>query len=405
MTQETAKPSVLVAGGGYAGLLAANRLAGKLGDSARIVLVTLGDTLTDRIRLHEAAARGKNVEHALTRLLNPAIERIDARVLGVNPGARQVTIEQGGAEQQLRYDWLVLALGSRFAQTMPAQGAHALALTSPRSAHALYRTLRGLPKGARVAVVGGGLTAIELSSEIAEAHPRLRVALISRDLAPGLRGPAQQQLKRALEKSGVQLELGKRVTALTTDAVHFADGSQQEVTVSVLASGFSPAALGEHFQLPVDVQGRVPVDAQLRVQGLDNVFAVGDLAAPPAGTIGNGLSSTRMACATAMPLGAHAADQIVRAVQGQALVPYRYSYIVQCISVGRRQGIVASVNADDQPTGRVLSGRTGALVKELICRFVLAAIRLERMFAGLYAWPGRRALPRLPSATPTSLPR
>jgi NADH dehydrogenase len=67
---------------------------------------------------------------------------------------------------------------------------------------------------------------------------------------------------------------------------------------------------------------------------------------------------------------------------------------MQCISVGRRQGVVAFVDRDDRASGRLLTGRTGALVKELVCRFGMGSIWLERRFAGLYAWLHRALLER-----------
>jgi NADH dehydrogenase FAD-containing subunit len=156
--------------------------------------------------------------------------------------------------------------------------------------------------------------------------------------------------------------------------------------------------------LAASPDGRVAVDAYLRVRGLANVFAVGDLAAPPVESVGSGLATTRMGCVSAMPMGAHAADQVGRQLRGLPLVPFGFRYFVQCISVGRRRGVIVSVDADDRPTGRSLRGARAALVKELVCRFVLSAIRLERLFPGLYAWPGRRSLSRLPRTAPNQLP-
>jgi len=90
-------------------------------------------------------------------------------------------------------------------------------------------------------------------------------------------------------------------------------------------------------------------------------------------------------------------------MRGDALVPYRFSYVAQCISVGRSRGVIAFVDRDDRPTGKRLVGRKAAVFKELVCRFVLASLRLERWVAGLYAWPGRRRL-SLPKAPVQELP-
>jgi NADH dehydrogenase len=396
--REPGKKTVVVAGAGYAGVLAANRLAGKLRQSARVVLVSPGELFTDRIRLHEAAARGRTVEYRLTQLLDPRIEHINARVVAVEPDARQVLLDRAEGCMPLPFDVLLLALGSRFAQPIPARSRHALALERASSARELAVHLSELQRGARVAVVGGGLTAIELAAEIAEAHPLLQVELVTSELAAGLPASARQALSDALGRAGVQVRGDRRVAALEPDALRFEDGTREAVDVSVLACGFEAPALGADFGLPRRADGRIPVDVHLRVLGLSDVFAVGDLAAPPAETIGSGIDTTRMGCATALPLGAHAADQVVRALQGRALVPYHFHYALQCISVGRRQGVIAFVDPDDRASGRLITGRTGALVKELVCRLVMGAMRLERRFAGLYAWPGRGGPALLPRA-------
>jgi NADH dehydrogenase len=395
--------TVVVAGAGYAGVLAVNRLAGRLKGRARVVLVSPGEVFTDRIRLHEAAARGRRVESRLAALLEPSIEHINAHVVALDAGARQLLLDRAEGCLTLPFDALILALGSRFAQRIPAHSRHALALANPSAARALAARLGELPARARIAVVGGGLTAIELSAEIAEAHPRLRVELVASELAANSNAAVRRALRSALEQAGVRVRSGLRVCALEPDALRFEDGTREPVEVSVLACGFEAPALGPGFALPRLPDGRVPVDVHLQVHGLPDVYAVGDLAAPPAGAIGSGVQTTRMACATALPLGAHAADQVVRSLQGRPLVPFRFAYAAQCISVGRRQGVVVLVDRDDRASGRVLTGRTGALVKELVCRFVLGAIRLERHFAGLYAWPGKRSASLLPRA-PAQLP-
>lgn len=404
MTHSNKQDTVIVAGGGYAGVLAANRLAGKLAPELRLVLVTPGDTLVDRIRLHEAAANGRNVRHPLATLLHPRVERLDARVTGLASARHALTIEHDGQRGELCYRALILAMGSRVAESDLHTAPHAFGLADPERARALYDAVRALPAGARIAIVGGGLTAIELSSELAENHRRMQVVLLCDELARGLAGPAREAIRRALAKSGVELRERSRVRALGTDGVRFHDGTHEPFALSVFAAGFTPAPLGPEFALPRSADGRVAVDAYLRAEGLEDVFVAGDLAAPPAHAIGSGLHSARMGCATAMPMGAHAADQVARLLQGRALRPYHYAYFLQCISIGRKQAVAAFVDADDRPSGRVIEGRQAALVKELICRFVIGAIRLERWFAGLYAWPGRRAQGHLLKPSASELP-
>jgi NADH:ubiquinone reductase (H+-translocating) len=94
----------------------------------------------------------------------------------------------------------------------------------------------------------------------------------------------------------------------------------------------------------------------------------------------------RMACATAMPMGCHAADVVVRAARGAEPRPFRFGFLIRCVSLGRSRGLIQGVDALDGPTW-ALGGRTAAAVKEAICQ---VAARSADWEAGsgvpLYGW-------------------
>ncbi|HET8932432.1 MAG TPA: FAD-dependent oxidoreductase [Polyangiales bacterium] len=378
--------TVVVAGGGYSGVLAANRLRGKLDRRDRVLLVSQGDGLTQRVRLHERAVHGTDVNVPYARLLARGVEHVRGRVLGVDAGRSTLDVES----QPLHYDALVLTLGSELRSRIPGASPLAYALCDEAHALQLSAALPRIPDGARVLVVGGGLTAIELASEIAEQYPRLRVEMLAARFADGLTQGSplpRRALLEELEQLGVNVREGVRVRALEEHAAVLEDGTRLECAVAVLASGFSASPLSASFELPRRPDGRIEVDAQLRVAGVPNVFVAGDLAAPPSASVGHGLATTRMSCAAAMPMGAHAADQVVRLLSNQALAPYSFKYAAQCVSIGRRRAVALFVDADDRPTGRLVRGRRAALIKEGICRMVVGALRLERWLPGLYTWP------------------
>jgi NADH dehydrogenase FAD-containing subunit len=121
------------------------------------------------------------------------------------------------------------------------------------------------------------------------------------------------------------------------------------------------------------------------------VYAVGDAAEvrTEAGVpIGTG-------CKYAMPMGAHAAENLARALAGEAERPFRIGQVPLCLSLGRRDGLLQLVGRGGQPGG-VITGRTAAWIKERILRFTVWALRLERHFAFAF-WPRP---PRLPPPQP-----
>lgn len=396
--------TVLVAGGGYAGVLAANRVQGRLRGRARVWLVTPDDSLTDRIRLHQTAVHGTDFRRAYAELLSPGVVHLRARVVGLEPEGRGLHIESAGGRRWWPYDALILALGSGLAPRVESASPLSAALRDHAHAQQLARALPKLAAGERVVVVGGGLSAVELSAEIAEVYPQLKVELLTQQLGEGLHGAARSALAQELCALGVTVREGVKVEQLQAAGARLEGGELVPAALSVLASGFAPTPLPAAAELARGDSGRVLVDAQLRVMAagataLRNVFAAGDFAEPPASTVGTGLRTTRMGCVDAMPLGAHAADQVARLLLGEPLRPFHFNYVIQCISLGRQRGAVVFVDADDRPTGRVLRGRVGALVKEVICRFVIGALRLERLAAGLYGWPSSRPAARLPRTT------
>ncbi len=300
------RPHVVILGGGHAGVLAANRLAGRAGRRARITLVSDRDDLVHRVRLHEAAARGDDPRLPLRRLLHRRVAIVRARVERIDAAARTLH----AADRTLRHDHLIYAVGSGVAVTAPGAREHAAALTSPEAALMFAARLATLPVGAPVVVVGGGLSAIETAAELAEAHPRLRVTLVGDALLPGWSDGGRAAIRAGLAELGVEVELGARVAEVSDTAVRLADGARRPAAATVWATGFSVSPLARASGLPVDAAGRLLVDDALRVVGHPEIVGAGDAVATPA--------PIRMGCVSAMPMGAHAADVVVAALRGGA---------------------------------------------------------------------------------------
>src|SRR5262245_68873 len=102
---------ILILGAGYAGLMAALRLAKK--SKAAITLVNASDTFNERVRNHQLAA-GQNVrEHALTDLLGGTrIQFLKGNVTALDLARRRVTLQTETGPQDLEYSYLAYALGS-----------------------------------------------------------------------------------------------------------------------------------------------------------------------------------------------------------------------------------------------------------------------------------------------------
>ncbi|MGM0928578.1 MAG: NAD(P)/FAD-dependent oxidoreductase [Actinomycetota bacterium] len=379
----TTRQRIVVIGAGYAGVMAANRLAGSKDFTGRVgvtVINPLAD-FVERIRLHQVAAGSwESASVPMESVLHPAATLVVGRASRIDARAHTVHFDDGRAP--LHYDFLVYAPGS--ANQPAPSGSVGYALHDAQSAKRLRPALEQLAPGAVVSVIGGGLTGIEAAAEIAEAHPRLTVRLVSRgqmgaDLSDGGRRALLAQLKGI----GVHVMEGLRVDRSDGQYITLTDGTSLASDCTVWTAGFTAPDLARASGLATDAEGRLLVDSTLACPEFPEIFGAGDAVHAPDLVA----SHLRMSCAMAMPMGAHAADNVIARIRQRSPQGLSAGFMLRCISLGRRSGLVQPVHADDSPRRFALGSRGGALVKERICRMTLSWIRGERRRSGSYSWP------------------
>jgi NADH dehydrogenase len=398
---EAPRPRVLILGAGYAGVLAAIRIARKA-RRAQVTLVNDQPHFVERIRLHQLAVGQKLPMRPIEKLLRgTGATLLLGRITGVTPADKLVDVETSDGRKTLAYDVLVYALGSgRVAAKVPGVAEHAYDVASEASATRLAAALGRLGARGRVTIVGGGLTGIELATELAEARRDLRVTLVSTGVvAEGLSTAGRRAAREALDELGVSMREDARVVHLGPHEVTLADGERLPSDVTVWCGGFGANPLAASTGLPCTPSGRLALDPYLRSVGAPDVFGAGDGAA----IASTEASHVRMACATAMPLGAHVADNVVRTIEGAAVEPFGFAFFAQCVSLGRKRGIFQRVAPDDTPLDSVVTGRLGARLKEAVCKYTTTMFAIERLLAGTYTWPGR-GKPVVSGSTPDALP-
>jgi NADH dehydrogenase FAD-containing subunit len=95
-----------------------------------------------------------------------------------------------------------------------------------------------------------------------------------------------------------------------------------------------------------------------------DVYAIGDAAL----VAGPGGKPLRMSCASGIPTAWQAADAVAARLTGGKLPNTPLRYFNQCISLGRREGLIQYVTADDRAVRAALTGRLAAVYKELVCK-------------------------------------
>ncbi|MFE6308218.1 NAD(P)/FAD-dependent oxidoreductase [Nocardiopsis sp. NPDC057823] len=366
---------LLVLGAGYAGLAAARRAAHHVranGAGLRVTLVNATDTFVERVRLHEVAA-GRDVGvHPLVDSLNPAIDLVVGRVEALDTEARTVDVRTGDRVRTLRYDTLVYALGSTAAaDAAPGAAEHAVTLAGLEGAREVARRIaRERPR--TLTVVGGGLTGLEAVTEIAEAHAGMDVRLVtSGPVAAGVSVRGRAHVRRVLDRLDVSVREHTRVAAVEADHVKLEDGDLLESDLTLWNAGFDVSPLAAGAGLAVDGSGRALVDGTQRSVSHPDVYVVGDAAHADA-VDGREL---RMSCAMGLPMGTAAADAVAARLAGREPDAAPFGYLFQCVSLGRRDGLIQFVHADDSPRGAFLTGGLAARYKEMIVSSAYGGLR------------------------------
>ncbi|HEY0374216.1 MAG TPA: FAD-dependent oxidoreductase, partial [Amnibacterium sp.] len=225
--------SVVVIGGGYAGVMAANRLTNR--PDVAVTLINPRPRFVDRIRLHQLAADGFDAELDYARVLNPRVRLHVGTATRIDAARRRVVLQHGAA---LAYDHVIAAVGSGSARPrVPGAAEHALPLGSLEEARRLRAALQASP-GAPVTVVGAGPTGIELAAELAETG-RTVTLICGRLLAPSLHARGRAAVARRLAALGVTVLQGAEAVAVGPDAVSLADGRSVASGVTAWTAGFA----------------------------------------------------------------------------------------------------------------------------------------------------------------------
>jgi NADH dehydrogenase len=275
------------------------------------------------------------------RFVKGTAESIDARARRV--GYR----DEAGRPGELAYDRLVLASGSQLARPpVPGLKEHAFDVDQIESSARLERHLIALgnqpPSVARntVVVAGGGFTGIETATgmparlrAILGEDQDLRVIIVdrSKDIAATMGDGIRPSIIEASNDLGIEWIVDASVAAVDANGVTLADGRHIESQTVIWTVGFRASPLTEQLDAERDGQGRLHVDGNLKVHGIDHVFAAGDVARAATDDFGN---YAAMSCQHAISLGRYAGNNAAADLLGVAPTMYRQPKYVTCLDLG-----------------------------------------------------------------------
>ena len=368
--------NVVVIGGGYAGVIAANHL--QLGGDIAITLINPRPQFVERIRLHQLVTGSDDAVVDYSDVLGPGVTLVVDTAERIDAATRTVTL---GSGDTVAYDYLIYAVGSKGAVlTVPGAAEFAHPISELEHAEPLRVAVAALPSGASVTVVGAGPTGIETAAELGEQGYAVTL-VCGGPLGPYMSGPGRKAVAKRMRKLGVTVVDGpdSKVTEVRERSVVLADGRELASALTIWTAGFDVPDLATRSGLATDAIGRLLTDETLTSVDNPYIVAAGDSAAPSD-------SPLRMSCQAAIPLGAQAANTVLSRIAGTEPAAVNQAFTGQCISLGRKSGIIQLAHLDDRVVPIYIAGRTAASVKEAVCKATISFLAREARKPGSYFW-------------------
>jgi NADH dehydrogenase len=355
---------VVIVGAGFGGLAAAQELAGA---AVRITIIDQRNHHLFQPLLYQVATAALATSEIAWPIRFLVRKRREVTTLlgvvnGVDAQNRTVLLQDGAV---VSFDTLVLATGARHAyfghdEWEPfAPGLKTLEDATSirrRVLLSLERAERESDPVRRAAlltyvIVGGGPTGVEMAGAIVELvyqnlvgefrridTRQARVLLIEAGprILPSFAPDLSAYAHRALERLGVEVQVGSAVTSCNSSGVVVGDRSIA-ADVILWAAGVRASPAAAWLGAPADNAGRVKVAADLSVPGHADIFVIGDTATI---NVWHGKPAPGIAPA-AKQQGVHVARTIKRRLAGDSQPrPFRYMHAGDLATIGKRSAVI-----------------------------------------------------------------
>lgn len=359
----TNKPRLVIVGGGFAGL---NLARGLKRADLQIVVLDKNNYHTFQPLLYQVATAGlepDSIAYPLRKILRKqknVIFRM-AEVTRVFPESNEIETSIG----RIRYDYLAIATGSkpnffgnqelsRKVMTLKSiqdafdlrnfilQRFEQALLTSDMAERDALQTF---------VIVGGGPTGVELAGALGELqrhilpndYPeldlrRMQIHLIEAAprLLPTMSSAASDSARKFLENLGVTIWLGKPVSDYDGHQVHLPDGKAIRSETVIWTAGVLGAPIAGLPATALARNGRIYVDEQNAVNGLENIFALGDIATMTTDKHPHGHP---MVAQPAIQQGRHLAANLRRRLRDETMRPFVYRDPGDLATIGRNRAV------------------------------------------------------------------
>jgi NADH:ubiquinone reductase (H+-translocating) len=363
LIEKSDKPRVVILGGGFAGLELAKSLRHA---PVQVVLIDRQNFHTFQPLLYQVATAGiepSSILYPFRKIFDdqPNFYFRMASALRVDTEKQILETSIGFLE----YDFLVVAMGAttNFYGNAEIQK-KAIAMKSVEDALALRNTiLTNFEKALQIkdeqqlnslmdfVIVGGGPTGVELAGALSELkkhvfpkdYPELNfvnmdIHLIQSgpQLLKGMSDEAANEAKEILEKAGVKLWLNCRVKSYNGFKVQLDTGESLCTRTLIWAAGVTATVLDGLDQAILAPGNRLRVDGFNRLEGYENIFAIGDIAAMSTKQSAEGYA---MMAQPAIQQGRWLGKNLKRLLENNELQPFRYRDQGSMATIGRNKAV------------------------------------------------------------------
>lgn len=272
----------VILGGGYGGLTVAQELLE--GDIPKDTEIVLLDRMPYQgLKTEYYALAAGTVSEAEIRVAFPSDPRIILKygeVSSVDLEKKLIYLE---GQDPLSYDWLVIALGcvDKF-HCIEGADVYAHSIQTLSASRKTYQALNDLKPYAQVSVVGGGLSGVEIASELRESRPDLNVRVIDRgaSILSAYPEKLQSYVRTWFVEHGVEMRSHVSLHRVEPGVLHNKD-EQILTDLTVWTAGIQPSPVVQQLDVPKDNQGRVLLNEYHQIPAHPDVYVVGDCASLP----------------------------------------------------------------------------------------------------------------------------
>lgn len=369
---------IVILGGGFAGVYAAQRAAKRLRhDRLTIGLIASENHMVFQPMLPEVVGGSLSPRHVVNpiRRICSEAEVLKGRVCSVDLAKKVINVDGGAFTPNVHvtFDQLVFAMGADVDLTrIPGMTEHAYLMRNAGDAMKLRAAIISRMEEANLitdaderkrllsfVVVGGGYSGVETAGQMQDLirgvqcyyeNIRLEDTCVSlvhsgSHLLPMLSTSLADYTKGCLIKMGVNVVLNQRVRAATARSILLADGTKLTSSLIVCTVGNAPhpviAKLGESGALPVE-RGKIIVESTGRVKGHDKLWAAGDCCQFPKADGGNCPETAQFAYRQGQLIG----DNLAAALQSRPLKSFTFTGLGELASIGHHMAVanIAGIN-------------------------------------------------------------